>query len=334
MPARLSLAARQVPWHWVLPLALALPLCVLDGRPGSFGGDLPYFTRAGEHMLSGRWSGTFGDPKLQAGPAQLLVFGAAGRLASGLGVAPSRLLAPLVELGIVALFVLAVVRLVPAGRFRRPLLLALPALFVLLANPSTVYLAGHPADAVTPILWLLAAREARSGRAVRAALLLALGSELEVWGVLGAPVLLLAPRLRDVARGLAVQAVASAAPFLPFLLAGPFRMFAYHWQVRNGSLVSLLLAPDTPFPWTWRLAQGALALATGAVVARAARGRAAGVVLVPLAVVVVRLLLDPMSGAGYYAVAVELLALAGCGFAAECATAALAPRRAVSGGRA
>jgi hypothetical protein len=55
---------------------------------------------------------------------------------------------------------------------------------------------------------------------------------------------------------------------------------------------------------------------------------------VPLAVVGVRLLLDPMSGAGYYAVAFSLLAMVGAAFAVEFVSAAFAPRRAAAEGRA
>ena len=332
---RARLLSRRLPWHWLLPVLLALPACVLDGRPDHWDADLPYFTRMGERMLSAHWSTTFAHPKLQAGPAQLLVFGAAGRLGDALGFAPGRLLAPLTELAIVALLVVVVGRVVPRGRRRGAARVAVASLFVLLQNPSTVYLAGHPADAIVPLLWLLAALEARAGRTGRAGLLLGLGASFEVWSLLGAPVLLLAPRLRDVCRGAVVQGLATAAPFVPFLVAGPFRMFAFHWQVRSGSLVSVFLAPDTPFPWTWRLAQGALALGAGALVAHLARSRPASVALVPLAVVGVRLLLDPMSGAGYYGVAFALLALVAAAFAVDFVAAALAPRRAgVAEGRA
>jgi hypothetical protein len=324
---RLPSAARRIPWHLLLPLLLALPACALDGLPNRWDADLPYFTRAGERMLSGQWAATFAHPKLQAGPLQLLVFGGVGKLAGAVGVAPGRLLAPLVELAIVAFLLVTLDRVVPDGQYRRPALLAIPVLVVLLQEPSAVYLAGHPADAVTPLLWLLAAREARAGRVARAGLLLGAGASLEVWSVLGAPVLLLAPRLRDAFRGGLVQLAATAAPFLPFLIAGPFRMFDYRWHVRSGSLVSVFLAPDTPFPWTWRLAQGTLALAAGVLVVRLSRRRPASVALVPLAVVGVRLVLDPMSGAGYYAIAFALLAMVAAAFAAEWIAAALAPRR-------
>jgi hypothetical protein len=307
----------RLPWRWLVPLAAAAPICVLDSRPDQFQADLPYFTRIGVRMLSPDWHATFTSAKLQAGPLQLLVFGGAGRLAAWLGVSPAVLLAPLTELGITALYVFAVGRVLPEGRWRPWALVAVPTVFVLLANPSTVYLAGHPADAITPVLWLLAASESRRGRVGRAALLLALGANLEVWSVLGVPVLLLAPRLRDAVRGGVLTALAAAAPFLPFALAAPFRMFAFHWQVSGNSLIGLVLEPGTAFPWTLRLAQGAIALGAGAAVARLAFRRPVAVCLAPAAIVTARLLLDPISGASYYSVALSLLALVAIPFAAD-----------------
>lgn len=146
--------------------------------------------------------------------------------------------------------------------------------------------------------------------------------------MLGAPVLLLAPRLREMLRGGAVQVIATAVAFLPFLVAAPFRMFHYQWRASEQSLVAFVLKPDTPFPWTLRLAQGAFALAAGAGVAHLARKRAVGVAIVPLVVVAARLLLDPMSQVIYYHVGLILLALVTAPFVAWHAAATLRlPRR-------
>jgi hypothetical protein len=75
--------------------------------------------------------------------------------------------------------------------------------------------------------------------------------------------------------------------------------------------------PGTPFPWTLRLAQGAIALAAGTAVARLAFHRPVAVCLAPAAIVTARLLLDPVSGAGYYSVALSLLALVAIPYAAD-----------------
>lgn len=324
----------RLPWRWLVPLAAAVPSCVLDSRADQFQADLPYFTRIGERMLSPDWHATFTSAKLQAGPLQLLVFGAVGRLAGRLDVSPGVLLAPLTELGITALLVVAVGRVLPESRWRPWALVAVPTAFVLLANPSTVYLAGHPADAITPILWLLAAHEARHRRVGRAALLLALGANLEVWSVLGVPVLLLAPRVRDALRGCVLTALAAAAPFVPFVLAAPFRMFAFHWKISSNSLLGLVVDPGTPFPWTLRLAQGAIALAAGSAVALLAFRRPVAVCLAPAAIVTARLLLDPVSGAGYYSVALSLLGLVAVPYAVDYVPRLLRPPRRAAQGRA
>lgn len=317
------LRAWRVPWQWLVPLVLALPTCLTDSRPEYWMVDLPYFTHAGETLLSSHWSSTFTDPTLQAGPLQVALFGAVGRIAALIGVHPSRLMAPLVELGIVALLVFVVGRVAPPARFRRLAQLTIATFVVLLGDQSTVYLFGHPADAVIPLLWLLAAHDARASRVARAGLLLALSANLEIWGLLGAPVLLLAPGWRETLRGAALQGVATAAPFLPFLVAAPFKMFDYQWRVSEPSFVALVLKPGSPFPWTLRLAQGAVALAAGAGVAHFARRSAVGVALVPLVIVTVRLLLDPLSPLAYYQIAFILLALVTTPFVASYAAARL-----------
>jgi hypothetical protein len=85
--------------------------------------------------------------------------------------------------------------------------------------------------------------------------------------------------------------------------------------VSSQSLVSIFVAPGSAVGWPLRIAQGALALGAGVAVARAARNSRHAVWLVPGAVVVVRLLLDPLDS-GYYFVAVEGPALVGLALAA------------------
>ena len=87
-------------------------------------------------------------------------------------------------------------------------------------------------------------------------------------------------------------------------------MGSYRWQVSHESLVSLLITPGTLVGWPLRLAQGALALAAGVALARAARRSPHALWAVPAVVVLVRLLLDPL-GSGYYYVGLEAPALVG-----------------------
>ena len=98
----------------------------------------------------------------------------------------------------------------------------------------------------------------------------------------------------------------------PFALGGTFSMFDHEWHVTSGTLVGLVVAPGTHFGWPLRLVQAALAVAAGATLAFASRRSVHALWLVPLAVVLVRLALDPVSF-GWYWLEVEALALVGAG---------------------
>jgi hypothetical protein len=131
-----------------------------------------------------------------------------------------------------------------------------------------------------------------------------------VWGVLGAVVLLLSPRLRDAFAGLVVEGLVAVALFVPFLVVGEFRMLDYHWVVNGDTLLSVVVEPGTAFTWWMRLAQGATALAVGAGLAWPLRRTAHALWLAPLAVVVVRLALDPVRYPWYW-LAIEVFVLVG-----------------------
>src|SRR5437764_1488914 len=95
-----------------------------------------------------------------------------------------------------------------------------------------------------------------------------------------------------------------------FALAGRMRMFEHEWRVTSGTLLGLVLAPGTHFGWPLRLLQASLAVGAGAVVATTMRRSLHAVWLVPLTVVVLRVLLDPVSF-GWYWLEAEALALVG-----------------------
>jgi hypothetical protein len=59
--------------------------------------------------------------------------------------------------------------------------------------------------------------------------------------------------------------------------------------------MSLLVTPGVEYGWSMRLLQGAFALCAGVVTARLMRGSPHALWAVPLAVVAVRLLLDPFA---------------------------------------
>ena len=133
---------------------------------------------------------------------------------------------------------------------------------------------------------------------------------LELWGVLGAAVLLLAPRLRDVLKGWAVEAGVLLLLLAPFALFGDFRMFDYRWRVAEGTLVSVVVPVGTHFGWPLRLLQAAVVCGLGAAVALRFRRSVHAVWLAPLVVVVARIALDPLAY-GWYWLEAESLALVG-----------------------
>jgi len=89
-------------------------------------------------------------------------------------------------------------------------------------------------------------------------------------------------------------------------------MFDHEWHVTSGTLVGLVVAPGTHFGWPLRLAQASLAVAAGATLTLALRRSVHAVWVVPFAVVLVRLGLDPVSF-GWYWLEVEALAIVGAG---------------------
>jgi hypothetical protein len=282
---------------WVPVLGPAAGLAYLDR--GTDSGDLVYFVHKGEQLLSGGWADTFADPKLQSGPLQLAIFGAVRDVAA---------LAFLTELGVAVLLLFVLGRLGLSDRVR----VAVGLLAVAAGVTHIAFVYGHPAEAIVPLLWVLAGLRARDGRVLSAGALVGLSAGFELWGVLGVAGLLLAPRLTRALAGACVQAAVVAVMFVPFALGGTFRMFDHQWQVTSGTLVGLVVGPGAHFGWPLRLVQASLAIGAGAALAFALRRSVHSLWLVPLAVALVRLLLDPVSF-GWYWLEVEVLVLVGAG---------------------
>jgi hypothetical protein len=265
-------------------------------HPGDTG-DLAFFVHTSETLFSADWANVFADPNVQVGPLQLLLF----RLGDLDGV-----FALVVQLGTAALLWVTAGRLLTDQWIR----LAVCLVGVAIGLTYGAYQDGHPAQVVVPLLWVLAACDAREGRVVRAGVLVGLSAGFEVWGALGVVVFLLAPRARAVVTGVATQACVTLGLFLPFLVAGEFRMLDYRWRVNGDTLLSLVVEPGTDFTWSMRLVQGLAALAAGGSVALWLRRSLHAVWLAPLAVVTVRLVLDPVRYPWYW-LAVQTLALLG-----------------------
>ena len=281
---------------WLVPAVLA---AVVAPFVGGDGGDSPLFVAAGRTLLSSHWREAFANSSVQAGPLQLALFGSVGRSLAVLSVA--------VGVGVVVL-VIAAARSAGVTSSR---LLGLTGLAAV-ATGLTVnaFEAGHPADAVLPLVWVLAAADARRGRVMRAGVLVGLGAGIETWSILGLAVLVLAPRSREAVRGGVAGACVALALFLPFVVGGHFEMLSYTWNVSQGSLLSFVVAQGRHVGWALRLAQGAAALGAGVGVARLARRSAHAAWLVPLAVVAARLAFDPLDN-GYYFVGIVGPALVG-----------------------
>jgi hypothetical protein len=143
--------------------------------------------------------------------------------------------------------------------------------------------------------------------------LIGLSAGWEPWGVLAAGMLVTgSPNLKTLMRDGGTLAAAAAAPYLPFVLAGPFRMFDLVWPVAPGSLVHLLQPEATGFSWWMRLIQGGAAIAAGAAVTRRLKDDPDRIWLAPLAVVAVRVFLDPLA-LSYYWTPLCLLGVFGLG---------------------
>jgi hypothetical protein len=198
---------------------------------------------------------------------------------------------------------------------RNPVFLSGAGLLAVVLGVTGNGLGGHPADAVLPLVWIIAAAEARRGRAWRAGLFIGLSAGLETWGILGVAVLALAPHKRDAFAGACLAGAVALALFAPFMFGGHFHMLSFHWYVRYPSPVSMLVPEGTPFGWPLRLVQASFAVCSGVVVVRLLRHSPHVVWAAPLAVIVVRLLLDPLL-LSYYLAGPKVLILVGAGLGA------------------
>jgi hypothetical protein len=266
---------------WTVPAAAAAFDALHRGAIAD--GDAQTFITAGQTLLSAHWSRAFALPSVQAGPLQLVLFGSVGRSVEVLAV---------VLAAATALLVVAAARAVGV---KSPALLGGVGLLAVAAGfTRTGYSVGHPADAMLPLLWIIAAAEARRGRAWSAGLIVGLSAGLETWGILGVAVLALAPRIREACTGALLAGACALALFAPFMLDGHFAMLSFEWHVRPPAPLSLLVADGTPFSWPLRLAQAAVAVGAGVAVARLLRHSPHALWAAPLAVVVARLQLDPL----------------------------------------
>lgn len=290
---------------WLMVLLLGAAGAAI-GDHAATPADFALFAAAGEHGLRGEFAAVFADPAVQAGPLLLTLLALLGRLTARMGAARGE--AVLLAMCLVAAGCLVqTVRVLftDTGPARGRALLGAGTLA--LALGALTLNDAHPTHALIPLAWLLAGREARGGRPVRAGVLLGLAAGLDTWAVLGAGVMALARTPRQMALGVGTAALAALACWAPFLLAGDIAAFGFRWPADEGSVPHLLFGPGR-VAWSWRVAQGAIAVAAGLAVTLRTRGAREAAWLAPALVVAVRIVLDPI-WYGYYATGVQLMVL-------------------------
>jgi hypothetical protein len=180
-----------------------------------------------------------------------------------------------------------------SGRLGRYVPILVLGISLIGAFTPTAVVRAHLAEVLVPLLWIVAGSLSRERMFAAAGVMIGLSAGFEVWGVLGAPVIFIATSPRVVRA--AIGAVAAlAVVYLPFVLTGVFRMFDFGWGVAMGSIYRDLWPHLDSFPWTLRLAQAALALGAGLIVAFLSRRSLYGLWLTPMAILTVRLVFDPL----------------------------------------
>jgi hypothetical protein len=285
---------------WLLTAALAT-LATLLADTSMEPGDFPVFARAGRALLRGDLGAVYADSGVQAGPLALAFTGVVAAL-------PAPALVFVFCWVNSACLIGALRTVVGAGATRRGIATLAGGLLALAYGTLTTTDA-HPTHAVIALLWFLAVRAAIRDRPVVAALLLGVACGLDTWAVLGAGALIALPSRRSRFHAAGIVTVTIAAVWLPFVASGTFHSLDHAWTATPGSLPFLLVG-EQPVPWSYRAVQGVVAVAAGLAVAWRRRRRDDLAWLLPVVVVTVRLLLDPIHY-GYYDVPVVLMSIVG-----------------------
>ena len=309
---RIVRAVAERPRVYVPLLTLvALAQGALDGWAG-VPADYYAFAAAGRQLFAGHLAHVFADPWMQSGPWQLVMVGSFSlldRLSSNLGVLALTAGVTAVWVAVMPMLARVVRRAMCCGR--SPLLeLGVPVVALLLGVSSGLTNSGHPAEVVIPLLWVASGLALQNHKPLLAGVLLGLTTGWEPWGVLGAPLLLLAWSYRSFFRAAIAAAGVTVATYVPFIVTGHFAMFGFHWQVAPYTLDHWMWPHLTAFTWPMRLLQGLAALGAGCVLAVLARKSPGRVWLVAFGIVVARLILDPLM-APYYWLALQALLLVG-----------------------
>lgn len=266
-------------------------------HPGAFNPlDLyRYFRPAGNALLGGHLARVYAGSGVQAGPLELLWQAGWYHLGRVCSLPGASLLGAASGAGIALLCALSArvaSRSWGSDHVHRSLAAALGGLLGGLALTPLAVHSGHPAEVVIPCLWVLAASVA-ARRPLLAGVLIGIGTGWEVWSLLGLAILLLAGWRRALRAGVLAGAI-SAAFLVPFVLAGPFEMFAHQWAVMPDTLFGTLLPSVTPATWWMRVLQAAVVSGAGALVVWRFRAHPQLCWVLPLVLAVARLVTDPL----------------------------------------
>lgn len=299
---------------------LIVPAAVLAGvvtNPANV--DLIRFARLGSYIFTGQLGRVYNSDWTQAGPLELLFTDELlprpnEHIAAFYVRSEDNLVsAHLVVGALVMVVVLLLTRRLrnTLGLSRSPAIeLAVGVAALMMGLSRFLWFGGHVAEFAIAIMWVWGGALALRGRPWAAAIVLGLSTAWEPWGILAAPLLLMEPDRRKLVGSSAVFGAAGAAPYLPFVATGHFRLFAHVWPIVTTSFVHLVWPAAQDFSWQMRLFEAGASCVAGALVVRLVGRRNDVLWLAPTAIMLVRLLLDPMN-LPYYWTAVSVLMLAG-----------------------
>lgn len=291
---RLDAALRRA---WAMPLPI-LPLIafVVLGSVGAMepGGDARWFRTAGTAMIGTGFWDVFADPGLQIGPLYLFVLGLATRVLLVLGFPVLFVLAGLQAAAVTWLALVMARRLATGHRVDpHPAQWAVGLVLVIGGPLADATLAGHPEEILVGLMLVGAALAASrpSGRSV--GVWLAAAGGVKLWGVLGAPIVLLGrPSPRGLAGRVVVLGTLTALCYGSFMVLGTVSTFDFEWTATQWSPPSMLASRLGMEGWALRLVQGGTVGLVGCFVALR---RWASPLLLVIVVVATRLALDPLN---------------------------------------
>lgn len=292
---------------WSGVLLLGVVGAMLGWQALSHAGEgVPYnfahtFKPAGLALLGGHVSPVYKNDANQAGPLLLLWlvgWWRTGRLVAGHGLG---VLGAVTGAGVVWAVVTTswlVIRELPQLPRISARIGALLAGIASLALVNVAAVSGHPSEVWICCLWVGAAVLARR-RPFLAAVLVGVGMGFEPWAILGAVLLLRAPWTRIIPAGV-LAGVVSLVWYLPFVVGGHFALLRHHWIIMDDTLTHAVFPGAVQVGWSLRIVQSLVIVAVAAGASLWSRLRVDGSWLAPLALILVRLLTDPLDISYYW----------------------------------